>query len=98
MSIHTEAYLAELSQRHQTFHDADEKEKASLAKSVLEAVIKSDWDTVDNWVGESMKTQKISSADGVGKRPENVPPAKSSRPGPSTRSQFERVGSDGNTS
>ena len=65
MSIHTEAYLAELSQRHQTFHDADEKEKASLAKSVLEAVVKSDWDTVDNWVGESMKTQKISSADGV---------------------------------
>ena len=65
MSIQTEAYLAELSQRHQTFHDADEKEKASLAKSVLEAVVKSDWDTVDNWVGESMKTQKISSADGV---------------------------------
>ena len=61
MSI--EAYLAELSQRHNTFHDSSKEERIALAKSVLEALVKSDWDTVDNWVDEGVKTQKISSDD-----------------------------------
>ena len=61
MSI--EAYLVELSQRHNTFHDSSKEERIALAKSVLDALVKSDWDTVDNWVDESIKTQKISSDD-----------------------------------
>ena len=58
-----EKYLNELSRRHVTFHDSSREEKVSLAKLVLEAVVKSDWDTVDNWLDECMKTQKISSDD-----------------------------------
>ena len=60
-----EKYLNELSRRHVTFHDSSREEKVSLAKLVLEAVVKSDWDTVDNWLYECMKTQKISSDDDI---------------------------------
>ena len=65
MSTATETYLAELSQRHITFHDSSKEEKVTLARLVMEAVIRSDWDTVDNWPDESMKTQKISSIDNI---------------------------------
>lgn len=65
MSTATETYLAELSQRQITFHDSSKEEKVTLARLVMEAVIRSDWDTVDNWPDESMKTQKISSIDNI---------------------------------